>query len=139
MNTYAIIKLGGFQYTVEEGKEYTVPKFQADSNADVKIDQVFAVGSEDTLIVGKPTVESAKVTIHIIDQAKGDKIQTRIYRAKDRYRKAFGTRKEVTRFSVVSIEAAGVAKTVKPKKAEKEVVAKEESPKKVTKAKKTKE
>lgn len=139
MNTYAIIKLGGFQYTVEEGKEYTVPKFQADSNSDVKIDQVFAIGSGDTLIVGKPIVESAKVTLHIINQEKGEKIQTRIYRAKDRYRKSFGTRKEVTRFSVVSIEAAGVAKTAKPKKAEKEVTEKKETTKKVTKAKKTKE
>lgn len=137
MNTYAIIKLGGFQYTVEEGMEYVVPKFQAESNSDIKVDQVFAVGSGDTVLIGKPTVESAKVTIHVVDHEKGEKINTRIYRAKDRYRKNFGIRKEVTRFSVVSIEATGIAKSAAPKKVAKKEAKAEESAEKPAKAKKT--
>jgi len=103
MSKYAIVKLGGFQYTVEEGKEYTVPKFQAEEKKKLDVSDVLAVGTEKDLKVGTPIVKGAKVTLDILEQAKGKKITTRVFKAKSRYRKTKGFRKQVTKFKVAKI------------------------------------
>ncbi len=103
MSKYAIIQLGGFQYTVEENKEYEVPKFQAEEGKDFDGMKVLAVGNGDNIEFGSPEVKGAKVTLNIIEQGKGEKVTTRTYKAKSRYRKTKGFRKRVTKFKVDSI------------------------------------
>lgn len=104
MSKYSIIQIGTFQYNVEEGKEYTVEKFEAEVGADLKISDVLAIGDGDKLIVGKPLVKDAEVTLNILSQEKGEKITSKIYKAKSRYRRTRGFRKQVTKFKVESIK-----------------------------------
>ncbi len=99
---YAIIKVGPFQYNVEEGKEYTTPKFQADKK--LVVEDVLAVGEGDKLTIGTPMVKGAKVELEILGQEKGEKVVSRTYKAKSRYKRTKGLRKQVTKFKVVSIK-----------------------------------
>lgn len=100
---YAIIKIGPFQYTVEEGKEYTVPNFEAEEGKKFDSAEVLMIADGDKTTFGKPTVDGAKVTLNIIEQGKGDKVKTSVYKAKSRYRKTTGHRKRITKFKVEKI------------------------------------
>lgn len=103
MSKYAIIKIGTFQYTVDEGKEYTVPNFEAEVG-NFKVTDVLAIGEDNKLVVGTPNVDKGIVELEILNQGKGEKVTSRIYKAKSRYRRARGYRKSVTTFKVVSIK-----------------------------------
>ena len=104
MAKYSIIQIGSFQYNVEEGKEYTVEKFEGEAGKKIKISNVLAIGDGDKLVVGKPMVKDAEVTLDIISQEKGEKVTSKIYKAKSRYRRTRGFRKQVTKFKVASIK-----------------------------------
>ena len=103
MNKYAIIKIGPFQYTVEEGAEYSVPKFEAEASKKMKVAEVLAVFDGTKLNLGKPNLTGAVVELDILEQAKGEKVTTKVYKAKSRYRKTTGFRKRVTVFKVNKI------------------------------------
>ena len=102
---YAIIKIGPFQYTVEEGKEYSVPKFEAEEGKNFDAAEVLMVADDKSTSFGKPTVAGAKVSLKIVEQGKGEKVTSKIYRAKSRYRKTSGHRKDVTTFTVEKISS----------------------------------
>ncbi len=103
MNDYAVVKIGNRQYIVEADQTYTVDKFVADQGSKMEL-EVLALGKGDKVEIGTPVLEKTKVEIEIVDQAKGEKIKTRNFRAKSRYRKTTGIRKQVTTFKVVSIK-----------------------------------
>ena len=56
---YAIIKTGGKQYCVEEGKVITIEKLDVEAGAEVAFDEVLLV-SGDSVKIGQPTVAGAK-------------------------------------------------------------------------------
>lgn len=101
MGKFAIIQLGPKQYTVEEGSTYTVPKFEAEAGKKLDVEVVLATGDEKDLKIGAP--KGSKVTLEILDQTKGKKIKTRIFKAKARYRRTRGHRQMVTTFKVAKI------------------------------------
>ena len=104
MSKYAIIKIGTFQYTVDEGKEYSVPNFEAEAGKSFKVTDVLAIGDDNKLVVGTPNIDKGVVELEILDQGKGEKVTSRIFKAKSRYRRTRGYRKSVTKFKVVSIK-----------------------------------
>ncbi len=103
MSKYAIIKIGPFQYKVEEGKEYSVPRFDAEEGKKFTDHEVLALANEDKINFGKPALDNSLVAITVIEQAKGEKVTKRVYRAKSRYEKNVGHRKLVTKFKVDKI------------------------------------
>lgn len=103
MSKYAIIQIGSFQYNVEEGKKYTVPYFTNDGKS-FDVEKVLLIGEGKDLTVGKPVIEKAKVTLEIVENGQGEKVVSRIYKAKSRYRKTKGFRKQITTFVVKSIK-----------------------------------
>ena len=102
MSNYAVIQINHSQYLVEEGKEYTVPRF--DSAIGKYEPRVLAVSVKDKFTVGTPEVAGSKVVLDVTEQGKGEKVVSRIYKAKAKYRKTTGHRKRITRFKVVSIK-----------------------------------
>lgn len=102
MSKTAIIKINTLQYIVEEGKEYVVPKFIAEVGVKFEVPEVLAIQDNDKFEIGKPTLDK-KVVLEILDQAKGEKVVQRIYKAKSRYRRTRGHRKQVTKFKVSKI------------------------------------
>ena len=65
---YAIIKTGGKQYCVEEGKIITVEKLDVAAGDEVTFEEVLLI-SGDAVKIGQPTVAGAKVTAKVLAQS----------------------------------------------------------------------
>lgn len=100
---YAIIETGGKQLYVEEGQQIWVEKLAGEAGDEVVFDKVVALGGE-SLVVGKPYVESAKVVAQIEKQGKEKKIMIFKYVSKQgSTRRKKGHRQPYTRVVVKSI------------------------------------
>ena len=97
---YAIIKTGGKQYQVEEGKVISVEKLIAEQGDDVTFDDV----SGEDVKIGKPNVEGAKVVGVVLEQGKEAKIRIFKYKAKSNYRRRQGHRQPFTKVQIKKIE-----------------------------------
>ena len=96
---YAVIKFSGHQYKVSEGEEILVDKL-VDKKAEPEI---LLVVEDNKVKVGKPKVAGAKVTIKILGEEKGTKIDVYKYKAKSRYRKHIGFRPSYARIKIEKI------------------------------------
>ena len=101
---YAIIKTGGKQYVVEEGKVISIEKLDVEEGAEVTFDEVLPVSGDDVKI-GAPNVAGAKVTGKVLEQGKERKIRIFKYKAKSNYRRRQGHRQPFTKVKIEKIEA----------------------------------
>jgi large subunit ribosomal protein L21 len=101
---YAIIETGGKQYKVSEGDVLKVEKLEAKVGETVELDRVLAVSKDNSLAVGTPLLENAKVSATIINQGKKDKITVFKYKPKKNYRKKQGHRQPFTQLKIEKIE-----------------------------------
>ena len=99
---YAIIKTGGKQYVVEEGKVISIEKLDVEEGAEVTFDEVLLVSGDDVKI-GQPNVAGAKVTGKVLEQGKERKIRIFKYKAKSNRRQ--GHRQPFTKVKIEKIEA----------------------------------
>jgi len=99
----AVIQIGHNQVNIEVGREYSLPKFTAKEGDILNIQNVLMVKDNENVIYGTPYVTSAVVKIQILEEVKGEKIKSIIYKAKSRYRKRRGFRKVYTKFKVLEI------------------------------------
>ena len=58
---YAVLLTGGKQYRVQEGDVIYVEKLNAEVDSTIELTEVLAVSNGETLTVGAPVVEGAKV------------------------------------------------------------------------------
>ena len=101
---YAIIKTGGKQYVVEEGKVISIEKLDVEEGAEVTFDEVLLVSGDDVKI-GAPNVAGAKVTGKVLEQGKERTIRIFKYKAKSNYRRRQGHRQPFTKVKIEKIEA----------------------------------
>jgi large subunit ribosomal protein L21 len=102
---YAIVRSGGKQYRVEEKNILTVDKFEGEAGATVTLGEVLYLGGVDNPQWGKPTVAGASVTVTIMEQTKGKKINAFTFKPKKNIHKHWGHRQQLTRVRVESISA----------------------------------
>lgn len=100
MSKYAVIRIKGNQYKVEEGQELLVDKVGEETlKAEVLL---FADGEK--VKVGKPTLSGVSVGLKVIDkEVKGDKVLVLTYKAKSRYRRKKGFRPRFSRIAIGKI------------------------------------
>ena len=96
---YAIIATGGKQYKVSEGDVIKVEKLDAEVGAKVTFDNVLLVGG-DTVKVGTPTVDGAKVEASVVSEGKGKKVIVYKYKRKTGYHKKNGHRQLFTQVKI---------------------------------------
>ncbi len=96
---YAIIRIKGRQYKVEEGQVFLVDKLEGKPEAEVLL-----VVNDSNVSVGKPVLSKAKVTFEVITQVeKGKKVVALTFKAKSRHRRKVGFRPQYTRLKVKTI------------------------------------
>ena len=100
---YAVIETGGKQYRVEANDTIYVEKLEANEGEEVTLDKVLVLGGE-SLKVGAPYVEGAKVTAKVVKNGKGKKIHVFTYRSKKGSKRALAHRQPYTKLVVEAIE-----------------------------------
>jgi len=98
----AVIATGGKQYIVAEGQTLEVELLHAD---DKKVTfEALLVIDGDSISVGSPVVEKAKVEAEIVeDDIQGDKVTAIRYKAKKRVHKLHGHRQRHTILKITKI------------------------------------
>ena len=100
---FALIRVGGKQFRVEDGQELLVDRLHHDAGSAFEGVEVLMVGSGDDLQVGAPLVAGAKVAATIVRHDKGPKIRVFKYKAKKNYRRRIGSRPHQTLLRIDSI------------------------------------
>jgi large subunit ribosomal protein L21 len=111
--TYAIVKLGGKQYRVQEGEKLLVDRLAVDENKTFHPEVLMLGGDGDVELAPKGVNVTAKVLGHVL----GDKIVIGKYKKRTGYKRHNGFR---ARLSQVQIETIGkkTTRTVAKPKAE---------------------
>ena len=100
---YAVIQTGGKQYRVQQGDVIYVEKIDAQADETVTFEKVLLVGEGESVKVGTPAVEGAKVQGKVLAQVKGQKIIVYKYKAKKNERKKQGHRQPYTKVEITAI------------------------------------
>ena len=96
---YALVEFKGKQYKAEKGALLKVNKIDAEPGTALDIDTVLLV-SGDTVKVGTPYVQGAKVSATVESHGKDDKIVVFKYKPKKDYRRIQGHRQQ---YSIIKI------------------------------------
>ena len=131
--SYAVIQTGGKQYKVRSGEILKVEKLSA-SKPDTKIEfkEILAYGNDETIEVGAPTVQGAKVEANLIKNSKNRTVLIFKKRRRQNSRRKNGHRQEYSMIRINKIFSkdgkvlSEAEKIIKPSK-------KKEEPKKEAK------
>lgn len=103
-DTLAVIATGGKQYLVRPGDRIRVETLDGEPNASVTFSDVLLTAQGDTVRVGTPRVDDARVTGTILGHGRHKKVIGVKFKAKKRYRKKFGHRQWYTGVQITTIE-----------------------------------
>jgi large subunit ribosomal protein L21 len=102
---YAVILTGGKQYKVSPGDVVRVETLAGEKGDMVEITDVRMIVDGDKMSVGKPTLQSAKVTAEVVEQGRGEKLLIFKHRRRKGYRRTNGHRQNYTAIKVKEITA----------------------------------
>ncbi len=102
---YAIVRSGGRQYRVEQGRYLDVEKLPYDEGEAIELDEVLLIGDGDNTIIGQPTVEGAKVKATVMSQWRAKKQMVYKYNQRTNYRRKKSHRHHYTRLMIDEIIA----------------------------------
>jgi len=101
---YALVEFKGKQYKAEKGALLKVDLVDAQPGTAINIDTVLLV-SGDTVKVGTPYVNGAKVSATVESHGKDDKIIVFKYKPKKDYRRKQGHRQQYSIIKIGDISA----------------------------------
>jgi large subunit ribosomal protein L21 len=99
--THAVIRTGGKQFLVEEGKTIRVPLVDADAGSSIELDVLVAGGKETR--VGSPSIDGAKVMATVVDHGRAPKIIVFKKKRRKHYKRKQGHRQDYTTLKIDSI------------------------------------
>ena len=100
---FAVIETGGKQYRVEEGAQVSIEKLDAEVGAEVEFDRVLMVANGESVEIGTPLVEGARVTAKVVEQGRRDKIRVIKFKRRKHYLRRAGHRQKFTAVEIVGI------------------------------------
>lgn len=98
----AIIKTGGKQYLVQEGRKLKIEKLDVAKDAKVDFAEVLLVADGDKVEIGKPFL-STKVSGIVLSQGRNPTVRVEKYKPKIRYHKVYGHRQPFTEVQIEKI------------------------------------
>ena len=114
---YAVIESGGKQHKVRPGELLRVEKIDGEPGDVISIDSVLLVKGDDSIQVGNPLVDGARITCEIMEQGKGRKIVVFKKKRRKGYRRKQGHRQLFTCLKIKEItipEGAGPSAEASP-------------------------
>lgn len=100
---YAVIKTGGKQYRVEEGDVLRIEKIEVGVGETIDFEEVLLVANGESVNIGQPLVEGAKVTAEVVAQGRHKKIRVVKLRRRKHSRKQQGHRQWFTEVKITGI------------------------------------
>ena len=104
---YAVVRTGGKQYRVQEGRPVTIERLPGEAGQTVELNDVLLLADGENITVGAPTVEGARVVGTIAEQGRAKKILVFRYKNKTRARKKNGHRQQFTTLMVDDVLGPG--------------------------------
>jgi large subunit ribosomal protein L21 len=105
ISMYAVITTGGKQYKVSPGDVVRVESLDAKKGDTIELKDVFMIADGDKVSVGKPRLESARVTAEVLGDGRGEKLLIFKPRKRKGYRRTNGHRQNFTAIKVKEIIA----------------------------------
>ena len=102
---YAIIFCGGKQHKVSEGDVLSVELLDVEAGSEIEIDKVLLVSNDDSIKVGTPYVEGAKVSAKVLGEHGGEKVKIVKFRRRKHHQKVTGHRQWYTDLQITGISA----------------------------------
>ncbi len=102
---YAVIVSGGKQHRVEEGEYLKLEKIEVESGGTVEFDRVLLVADGETVKVGAPVVEGAKVTAEVLSHGRHKKVTILKFKRRKHHMKRMGHRQWYTEVKITGINA----------------------------------
>jgi large subunit ribosomal protein L21 len=99
--SYAIVKVGGKQYRVQEGEKLLVDRIGGDEGSTVELTALLVGGDGDPQL--SPDMA---VTARVVGHTLGKKIRIGKYRPKSGYRRHTGYRSKLSQIEIVTIGGA---------------------------------
>ena|SRR3990172_2499638 len=104
---YAIVKIAGQQFKVEEKQELFVHRLEGKEDTKVSFDDVLLLGNNGKISVGDPVIKGAKVSAKILEHLKGDKVIVFKKKRRKGYSVNNAHRQYLTKISIEKIYASG--------------------------------
>jgi len=118
---YAIVKIAGKQFRVEENKTVKVPYLNIEDGGKVEFDHIMLYNDKDgKTSIGSPLVEKVKVFGTVISNDRDKKIIVFKKKRRKGYQKKNGHRQWYTKVQIDAIGAKAPKKAAKAAKAKKE-------------------
>jgi len=102
---YAVFKLSGYQFSVEEGAVVKVPFQDVEKGSKIDIDDVLLIKDNDNAMIGNPYVDGAKIEAEVLDSGKSDKVRVYKYKRRTKYRRRQGHRQQYSEIKITRIIA----------------------------------
>ena len=93
---YAVIETGGKQYRVEPGDTVRVESLPGEMGDAVAFDRVLLISDDESVAVGRPVIEGARVTGEIVEHGLGEKLTVYKFKRRKNQRKRNGHRQQYT-------------------------------------------
>ena len=100
---YAVIETGGKQYRVQPGDTVVVETLPGESGDAVEFSRVLLISDDESVAVGRPVIEGARVTGQIVEQGLGEKLTVYKFKRRKNYRKRNGHRQQYTAVKIESV------------------------------------
>jgi large subunit ribosomal protein L21 len=100
---YAVFVTGGRQFRAVPGEVLRVEKIEAEVGAAVEIDRVLMIGDGETVRIGTPVLEGAKVSATVRGHGRADKVHIVKFRRRKHHRKQMGHRQHYTEIEITGI------------------------------------
>jgi len=99
---FAIVKIAGQQFKVEQGQEIYVHRLQAEAGDSLSFDEVLLTADGDATTIGAPSL-GTPVKATVLEHVKGDKVIVFKKKRRKGYRKKNGHRQSFTKIKIDSI------------------------------------
>ena len=104
---FAVVCTGGKQYRVAPEDVIQVERLAAEAGQAIELGEVLAIGDGDSVSLGRPLVDGARVAATVVEHRRGDKIIVFRKKRRKNFRRKRGHRQELTVLRIDDILAAG--------------------------------
>jgi large subunit ribosomal protein L21 len=110
--SYAVVRVGGKQYRVEEGQSIVVDRLPASEGDKVDLEPLL-LADGDKSVLGGDDLSKVKVQATVTRHERGKKIHGLKFKPKRGYKRRFGARADLTRLEISSIKQGGRSRQAK--------------------------